>query len=250
MYELAARTPPGQIWLKRFVGELGGKDGIVVDRDADLEQASQAIVASAFGYSGQKCSACSRAIIHQDVYDEVLGRCEELTGRLQLGDSAQAQTYIGPVIDSQAFGKIQGHLKAAPAEGRIVTGGGSDSSTGYFIEPTIVADVEPEARLMQEEIFGPVVAFCRARDFGHALHIANSTEYGLTGSLFTRSRSHIEQAKSAFHVGNLYFNRKCTGALVGVHPFGGFNLSGTDSKAGGPDYLLQFTQPKLTSELL
>ncbi|WP_248927487.1 L-glutamate gamma-semialdehyde dehydrogenase [Paenibacillus hamazuiensis] len=276
MNELAAQTAPGQKWLKRFIGELGGKDAIVVDADADLEQAAQAIVVSAFGYSGQKCSACSRAIVHRDVYDEVLERCIALTEALKVGDVRDAANYTGPVIDRSAYAKILEYIGIAQREGRIVTGGepaeaafdgGSGSAAdatasasaasgrsgdvrGYFIRPTIVEGVRPEARIMREEIFGPVLAFARADDFRQALDIANDTDYGLTGSVFTRSRAHIDLAKADFHAGNLYVNRKCTGAIVGVHPFGGFNMSGTDSKAGGPDYLLLFTQPKLTSELL
>jgi 1-pyrroline-5-carboxylate dehydrogenase len=250
IHELAAKIAPGQKWLKRFIGELGGKDAIIVDRDADLEKASQSIVVSAFGYSGQKCSACSRAIIHAEVYDEVLARCAELTRGLMVGNVLDPVHFTGPVIDRNAYEKILGYIDIAKQEGRIIAGGGSAGDAGYFIEPTIVADVHPNSRIMQEEIFGPVLAFTRADDFNHAIEIANNTEYGLTGSVFTRNRMHMERAKAEFHVGNLYVNRKCTGALVGVHPFGGFDMSGTDSKAGGPDYLLLFTQPKLMSELL
>ncbi|TLS50299.1 L-glutamate gamma-semialdehyde dehydrogenase [Paenibacillus antri] len=251
IHELSAKQSEGQIWLKRYIGEMGGKDSIVVDRDADLEAAAQAIVASAFGFSGQKCSACSRAIVHQDVYDEVLRRTVELTRPLKVGDAADHGNYTGPVVDRSAYEKILEYVEIGKGEGRLLTGGGTpEADRGYFIEPTIFADVEPNARLMQEEIFGPVLAFSKATDFDHALEIANNTEYGLTGSVFTRNRAHIERARQEFHVGNLYFNRKCTGAIVGVHPFGGFNLSGTDSKAGGPDYLLQFAQLKLSSERL
>jgi 1-pyrroline-5-carboxylate dehydrogenase len=251
IHERSAKLAPGQLWLKRYIAELGGKDSILVDRDADLEAAAQAIVASAFGFSGQKCSACSRAIVHQYVYDEVLERCVALTRALTIGDAADAASYTGPVVDRAAYEKIKAYVEVGKGEGRLVTGGGApDADRGYFLEPTIFADVAPDARIMQEEIFGPVLAFAKANDFDHALEIANNTEYGLTGSVFTRDRAHIERARAEYHVGNLYFNRKCTGAIVGVHPFGGFNLSGTDSKAGGPDYLLQFTQPKLSSEKL
>ncbi len=251
IHELSAKLVPGQNWLKRYIAELGGKDSIVIDRDADLEAAAQAIVASAFGFSGQKCSACSRAIVHQDVYDEVLDRCVERTRALKVGDAADAASDTGPVVDRAAYEKIKGYVEVGKSEGRLLTGGGMpDADRGFYIEPTIFADVAPDARIMQEEIFGPVLAFAKATDFDHALDIANNTEYGLTGSVFTRDRAQIERARAAYHVGNLYFNRKCTGAIVGVHPFGGFHLSGTDSKAGGPDYLLQFTQPKLSSEKL
>ncbi|AJY76778.1 L-glutamate gamma-semialdehyde dehydrogenase [Paenibacillus beijingensis] len=250
IFELAAKTAPGQIWLKRFIGELGGKDGIVVDKDADLEAAAQAIVASAFGYSGQKCSACSRAIVHEAVYDTVLNRCVELTRALKVGDVLDFGSDTGPVIDQSAFRKIFEYIEVGNKEGRLVAGGGKAEGDGYFIEPTIIADVKPDAILMQEEIFGPVLAFCKAASFDEALDIANNTEYGLTGAVFSTNLSHLELARERFHVGNLYFNRKCTGAIVGVHPFGGFNMSGTDSKAGGPDYLQQFMQLKLISEKL
>ncbi|MBO8171718.1 MAG: L-glutamate gamma-semialdehyde dehydrogenase [Bacillaceae bacterium] len=248
--ELAAKRAEGQKWIKRVTAEMGGKDSIVVDRDADLEFAAHNIVISAFGFSGQKCSACSRAIVHQDVYDEVLDKVAEKTRALKVGDVRDFQYFMGPVIDQSAFDKIMRYIAIGKTEGKLVTGGSRGDDSGYYIQPTVFADVDPEAVIMQEEIFGPVVAFTPARDFDHALEIANNTEYGLTGSVFTRNRAHIEKARTEFHVGNLYFNRKCTGALVGVHPFGGFNMSGTDSKAGGPDYLLLFTQAKLTSELL
>jgi 1-pyrroline-5-carboxylate dehydrogenase len=248
--ERAAKTQKGQKWIKRVIAEMGGKDSIIVDKDADLEQAAAAIVASAFGFQGQKCSACSRAIIHEEVYDEVLQKVVDRTNGLTLGDVRDVNNYMGPVIDEGAFNKIMEYIEIGKKEGRLMTGGEGDSSKGYYIKPTIFADVDPEARIMQEEIFGPVVAFTKAKDFDHALEIANNTEYGLTGSVFTRNRLHIEKARTEFHVGNLYFNRKCTGALVGVHPFGGFNMSGTDSKAGGRDYLLLFLQAKLTSEVL
>jgi 1-pyrroline-5-carboxylate dehydrogenase len=248
--ELAAKHRPGQKWIKRLVAEMGGKDSIIVDNDCDLELAAQAIVASAFGFSGQKCSACSRAIVHQDVYDQVLNRVTELTKQLTVGDVTNPEFYTGPVIDEKAYNKILEYIEIGKKEGKLVAGGEKGPDSGYFILPTVFADVDPQARIMQEEIFGPVVAFTKARDFDHALEIANNTEYGLTGSVFSRNRAHLEKARTEFHVGNLYFNRKCTGALVGVHPFGGFNMSGTDSKAGGPDYLLLFTQAKLVSELL
>lgn len=250
IHELASKVGPKQIWLKRFIGELGGKDAILVDREADLEAASKAIVASAFGYSGQKCSACSRAIIHQDVYDQVLRRCIELTRALKVGDVTDISNDMGPVIDKASFHKIMQYIEIAKQEGRIVAGGHSLELPGYYIEPTIVADCAPDSRVMQEELFGPVVAFTPCSDFEHGLDIVNDTDYGLTGSVFTSNREHIAKAKARFHAGNLYINRKCTGAVVGVHPFGGFNMSGTDSKAGGPDYLLLFTQSKVSSELL
>lgn len=250
IYRAAAAVAPGQRWLKRVVAEMGGKDCIVVDREADLEAAVQGIVASAFGFQGQKCSACSRAVVHREVYDEVLERVVARTRALQVADPRSWGTDLGPVADRSAYEKILEYIQIGKGEGRLVTGGSPATAAGpgYFIQPTIFADVDPRARIGQEEIFGPVLAFHQADDFARAIAIANGTEYGLTGSVYSRSRANLEYARREFHVGNLYFNRKCTGALVGVHPFGGFNMSGTDSKAGGRDYLLLFTQAKSVSE--
>lgn len=246
--ERAARTNPGQKWIKRVIAEMGGKDTIVVDHDADLELAADAITASAFGFSGQKCSACSRAIIHEDVYDVVLDKVIERTQKLIIGNPAELSTHIGPVVDEKAYRKIQEYIEIGKQEGRLVIGGNTGDPKGYFIEPTIFADVDSTARVSQEEIFGPVIAFTKATSFEEALAFANNTEYGLTGAVITNNRANLEKARREFFVGNLYFNRKCTGALVGTHPFGGFNMSGTDSKAGGRDYLLLFTQAKMVSE--
>ncbi len=246
IYERASKHQPGQKWLKRAILEMGGKDSIVVDESADLEAAATAIVASAFGFQGQKCSAGSRAILVEQVYDRVLQRIVELTQRLTMGDVTQPTTSLGAVVDENALKKILEYIEIGKNEGRLLTGG-KHQGPGYFIEPTVFADVPPQARIAQEEIFGPVLAVIKARDFAEALEIANNTEYGLTGSLFSQNAEHIQRAKEDFYVGNLYFNRKCTGALVGVHPFGGFNMSGTDSKAGGHDYLLLFTQAKAIS---
>jgi 1-pyrroline-5-carboxylate dehydrogenase len=242
--ELAARTPPRQRWIKRVVAELGGKDAIVVADDADLDAAVAGVVASAFGFSGQKCSACSRVIVDAAVYDRFLDALVEKTRALRVGDPSDPATDVGPVINTAAVAKIGDHLETARGEGRVVLGGSVLDDEGYFIAPTIVADVEPGARIAQEEIFGPVLAVLRAQTFEHALAIANDTVFGLTGAVYTRDAARIERAVDTFFVGNLYVNRKCTGALVGVHPFGGFNLSGTDSKAGGPDYLPLFLQAK------
>ncbi|BFH62073.1 L-glutamate gamma-semialdehyde dehydrogenase [Paenibacillus azoreducens] len=246
--ERAAKTHPGQKWIKRVIAEMGGKDAIVVDNEADLELAADMITTSAFGFSGQKCSACSRAIIHEDVYDSVLEKVVERASKLIMSNPAEAGANLGPVIDEKAYAKILEYIEIGKQEGRLVLGGGTGDSNGYFIEPTIFADVESTARISQEEIFGPVVAFTKAKSFDEALEFANSTDYGLTGAVISRNGAHLEQARREFHVGNLYFNRKCTGALVGTHPFGGFNMSGTDSKAGGRDYLLLFTQAKLVSD--
>ncbi|MEF3303608.1 L-glutamate gamma-semialdehyde dehydrogenase [Paenibacillus sp. GYB003] len=246
--ERAAKTAPGQKWIKRVIAEMGGKDSIVVDAECDLELAADAIVASAFGFSGQKCSACSRAIVHEDVYDDVLAKVVERTRKLVTADPAVAGTNVGPVIDDKAFAKIREYIEIGKGEGRLALGGGTGDPNGYFIEPTIFEGVDSRARIAQEEIFGPVVAFIKARSFEEALEMANDTEYGLTGAVISNDRAHLELARRHFFAGNLYFNRKCTGALVGTHPFGGFNMSGTDSKAGGRDYLLLFTQAKLVSE--
>lgn len=253
IHEIAAKVQPGQRWLKRVILEMGGKDAVVVDETAALEAAAQGIVASAFGFQGQKCSAGSRAIIVDAVYDAVVQRSVELARQLQIGEpNSSANIAIGPVIDRDALHKIMGYIEIGTQEGQLLLGGKTHPSAGdgYFIEPTIFGDVPPQARIAQEEIFGPVLAMIRARDYDHALEIANSTEYGLTGAVFSQDRARLERARREFHVGNLYLNRKCTGALVGVHPFGGFNMSGTDSKAGGPDYLLLFTQAKSVAEKL
>jgi 1-pyrroline-5-carboxylate dehydrogenase len=244
--ELAAKPHRGQRWLKRTILEMGGKDAVVVDETADLDAAASGIVASAFGFQGQKCSAGSRAIIVDKVYDQVLQKVVEKTKQLKIGEVTEPETLIGPVVDENAMKKITEYIEIGKGEGRLVVGGGHHSP-GYFIEPTVIADVDPHARVAQEEIFGPVLAVIKAKDFDDAMQIANGTEYGLTGSLYSQDTQHIERAKEEYHVGNLYFNRKCTGALVGVHPFGGFNMSGTDSKAGGRDYLLLFTQAKAIS---
>ncbi|HEX4206900.1 MAG TPA: L-glutamate gamma-semialdehyde dehydrogenase [Ktedonobacteraceae bacterium] len=246
IYERASRYQDGQLWLKRSILEMGGKDGIVVDESADLEAAATSIVTSAFGFQGQKCSAASRAVIVSDVYDEVLQKVVDKAKQLKMGDVTQASISVGAVIDDNAMKKVLEYIEIGKHEGRVLLGG-KHQGPGYFIEPTIIADVDPEARISKEEIFGPVLAVIKAKDFDDAMRIANNTEYGLTGSVYTSNPEHVKQAKEEFHVGNLYFNRKCTGALVGVHPFGGFNMSGTDSKAGGPDYLLLFTQAKSIS---
>ncbi len=248
--ELAAKPQPGQIWIKRVIAEMGGKDAIVVDREADLDQAVTGVLVSAYGYQGQKCSACSRAIVDQAVYDEFLERLKAKVEAIKVGPADDPDNYMGPVINEKALKSIGEYVEIGKREGRLVTGCGPVSGEGYFMKPVVIADVEPKARIFQEEIFGPVLAVTRARDFEQALELANDTEYGLTGGVYTRNPSKIAEARRRFFVGNLYFNRKCTGAMVGAHPFGGFNMSGTDSKAGGPDYLLQFMQAKSVAEKL
>ncbi|HEX8458497.1 MAG TPA: L-glutamate gamma-semialdehyde dehydrogenase [Pyrinomonadaceae bacterium] len=247
--ERAAKHQEGQIWIKRVVAEMGGKDAIIVDADTDLDDAATGVVQSAFGFQGQKCSACSRAIIHADVYEPMLDKIAERTERLKLGDPTDGATNLSAVINQKAFKTISQYIEWGQQEGgRLIAGGGTDGEQGFYIEPTVIADVRPGARIEQEEIFGPVLAVIRAENFDDALRIANDTEYGLTGAVYTNDPEKLERAKSEFHVGNLYLNRKCTGALVGVHPFGGFNMSGTDSKAGGRDYLGLFMQAKVWAE--
>ena len=246
----SSKLSPGQIWIKRTILEMGGKDTIVVDKEADLELAAQSIVKSAFGFSGQKCSACSRAVIVEDVYEQVVNRVEELTKALTVGAPENDEHFVGPVIDGSAYKKIMEYVEIGKGEGRLVIGGTGDDSKGYFIQPTVFADLSPISRIMQEEIFGPVLGMSKAKDFDEAIEIANNTEYGLTGAVITNNRMNLEKAREDFHVGNLYFNRGCTGAIVGYQPFGGFNMSGTDSKAGGPDYIQLHLQAKTTSEML
>jgi len=248
--ELAAKTVPGQIWVKRVIAEMGGKDSIVVDSDADLDEAVEGVVSSAFGYQGQKCSACSRAIVLAPVYDVFLEKLQKRVEQIAVGPAELPENYMGPVINAKAKKSILQYIEIGKTEGRLITGGGESAAAGHYIQPTVIADVPPTARIAQEEIFGPVLAVLRAGSFDEALAIANNTVYGLTGSVYTRDRRKLDKAAEEFFVGNLYLNRKCTGALVGAHPFGGFNMSGTDSKAGGHDYLLLFTQAKAVSERL
>ncbi|QYO66426.1 L-glutamate gamma-semialdehyde dehydrogenase [Leptolyngbya sp. 7M] len=247
--EEAAKTRPGQIWIKRVVAEMGGKDAIIVTDDADLESAAVGIVQAAYGFQGQKCSACSRLIVDEKVHDELLEKVIKLTEDLKVGQPTEGDTNVAAVINQRAFDKTLDYIKKGVAEGgEIVTGGTGDDSQGYFILPTIIDNVKPGDTIEQEEIFAPVLAVIKARDYDHALEIANGTEFGLTGSVYSASQERLDRARREFHVGNLYLNRKCTGALVGVHPFGGFNMSGTDSKAGGREYLLQFMQGKTISQ--
>jgi 1-pyrroline-5-carboxylate dehydrogenase len=248
--ELAAKTQPGQIWIKRVVAEMGGKDSIIVDSEADLADAAAGVVASVFGFQGQKCSACSRLILDARVYDHFLAMITEKAKAIKIGPTKDYANYLGPVINQKAMESILKYIEIGKKEGRLLCGGDKATGNGYFIKPTIIADVDRKATIAQEEIFGPVLAVIKAKDYDDALAIANNTEYGLTGAVYSRNREKIEKAKKLFHVGNLYFNRKCTGALVDVHPFGGFNMSGTDSKAGGRDYLLLFLQAKAMSEKL
>jgi 1-pyrroline-5-carboxylate dehydrogenase len=247
--ESAARVQPGQIWLKRVVAEMGGKDSIIVDEGVDLEDAAQGVTVSAFGFQGQKCSACSRVIVHEKIYDRFVDILARKAEAIKVGDAADWTNYMGPVVNKRSQESIMTYIEKGINEGgRLVAGGTKAGDEGYFIRPTVIADVLPKATIAQEEIFGPVLAVIKARDFDDALKIANNTEFGLTGAVYTTNKKRLEKAEKEFFVGNLYFNRKCTGALVGVHPFGGFNMSGTDSKAGGKDYLLLFLQAKAVAE--
>jgi 1-pyrroline-5-carboxylate dehydrogenase len=251
IHERAAHTQSGQIWIKRTILEMGGKDSILVLEDADLDSAVTAVVASAFGFSGQKCSACSRAIIEAPIYDVFVERLRERVATLTVGDPVTNHD-LGPVINKASLDSILGYIETGKKEGKLIAGGSAHLTPdgGFYVQPTVFSDVPPHAVLAQEEIFGPVLAVIKVANFDEGLQVANNTEYGLTGSLYTNDPAKKAAARSAFRVGNLYFNRKCTGAMVGAHPFGGFNMSGTDSKAGGPDYLYLFTQAKSVAEKL
>jgi 1-pyrroline-5-carboxylate dehydrogenase len=253
IHERAARALPGQHFIKRTILELGGKDAIIVEADSDIEAAAEGTVAAAFGFNGQKCSACSRVIVADSVYDTFCDLLVEKVEALTNGDPAE-NCQTGPVINAAAKQRVLDYIALGQQEGRLLTGGfaiddsEANPGSGYSIAPTVIAEIAPTSRLAQEEVFGPLLVVLRSANFEEALRIANNTAYGLTGALYTSSREKLNRARDSFHVGNLYFNRKCTGAMVGAHPFGGFNLSGTDSKAGGPDYLLLFTQAKSIAE--
>jgi len=247
--EVASKPQPGQRWIKRVVAEMGGKDAIIVDREADLDAAAQGVVASAYGFQGQKCSACSRVIVDEAVHEAFVAKLKARTEALRVGAPTDPASDMGPVASERQMKKVLEYIEVGRGEGTLLTGGqrvaGRD---GYFVAPTIFTGIDTRARLAQEEIFGPVLAVIKARDFDDALRIANDTEFGLTGAVYTKNADKIRKAEREFFVGNLYINRKCTGALVGGHPFGGFNMSGTDSKAGGRDYLLLFLQAQAISE--
>jgi 1-pyrroline-5-carboxylate dehydrogenase len=248
--EKAGKVVPGQIWIKRAVLEMGGKDFILVDETADLEEAAKGIVAAAFGFQGQKCSACSRLIVHRKVHKDLLAKVVAKTRALSVGDVRDPKNSIGAVINAGAQKKILKYVDIGRKEGKVVAGGTAGPKPGYFVMPTIVDGIKPHHRLAREEIFGPVLAVLTVKDFAEGVRVANGTEYGLTGSLYSRDRARLERGKRELYCGNLYLNRKCTGAFVGVHPFGGYNMSGTDSKAGGREYLYLFTQGKLIAEKL
>jgi RHH-type proline utilization regulon transcriptional repressor/proline dehydrogenase/delta 1-pyrroline-5-carboxylate dehydrogenase len=246
----AAETRPGQQHIKRVLAELGGKNAIIVDDDADMDEAVLGVVASAFGYAGQKCSACSRVIVLESIHDAFVGRLIEATRSLKVAPAEDPGCTVGPVIDADAHQRILATIEKGKNEGRLVYAGGVGAlkEEGYYIAPHVFDNLAPGASIAQEEIFGPVLAVLRARDLDHVLEIANGTSYALTGGLFSRSPEHIARIKREFRVGNLYINRKITGALVDRQPFGGFKMSGIGSKAGGPDYLLQFVLPRTITE--
>jgi 1-pyrroline-5-carboxylate dehydrogenase len=245
----AAKRQPGQLWIKRTILEMGGKDAMIVDADADLDAAVEGVAQAAFGFQGQKCSACSRAIVDERIYDKFLEQLKARVERITVGDPAENRN-MGAVINEGSMKDILRYIETGKKDGRLITGGAraTEAGEGYFIQPTVIADIPPKSRLEQEEIFGPVLVVIKSRNFDHALEIANDTEFGLTGAVYSSSREKLDRAVREFHVGNLYLNRKCTGAMVGAHPFGGFNMSGTDSKSGGPDYLYLFTQAKVVGE--
>ncbi|MGA8150597.1 MAG: L-glutamate gamma-semialdehyde dehydrogenase [Terriglobales bacterium] len=243
----AAEHVPGQIWIKRTILEMGGKDAMIIDADTDLDAAVEGVAQAAFGFQGQKCSACSRAIVDERIYDKFLERLKTRVEKITIGDPAENPN-MGAVINEGSMKSILEYIEYGKKDGRLITGGSRAAGEGYFIQPTVIADIKPKSKLEQEEIFGPVLAVIKAKNYDHALEIANDTEFGLTGGVFTNSKEKIAHAIQDFHVGNLYINRKCTGAMVGAQPFGGFNMSGTDSKSGGPDYLYLFTQGKSVAE--
>ncbi len=247
IHERAAKVNEGQLWIKRTILEMGGKDGMVVDETADLDYAADMAIAGAYGFQGQKCSACSRLIAVDAIYDELVDKVVERAKKLKI-DHPSKNPNMGAVIDAASHGKILEYIEKAKNDGNEVVCGGKAIEGGYFVEPTVVKNVKDTDTIAQEEIFGPVLACIRAKDFEDAVRIFNGTEFGLTGGLISNIRERLERARREFHVGNLYLNRKITGALVGVQPFGGFNMSGTDSKAGGQDYLGLFMQGKSVTE--
>jgi 1-pyrroline-5-carboxylate dehydrogenase len=245
----AATQAPGQLWIKRTILEMGGKDAIIVDADADVDSAVEGVAQAAFGFQGQKCSACSRAIVDERIYDKFLEKLKARVEKITIGDPAE-NANMGAVINEGSMRSILDYIEVGKKDGRLITGGGlaKNAGEGHFLQPTVIADIPPKSRLEQEEVFGPLLAVIKSKNYDHALEIANDTEFGLTGAVYTKSREKIDRAIREFHVGNLYINRKCTGATVAAHPFGGFNMSGTDSKSGGPDYLYLFTQGKAVGE--
>ena len=247
--ELAAKIQPDQIWIKRVIAEMGGKNAIIVDSTADFESAADGIITSAFGFQGQKCSACSRALIMDDIYDQFVPFLLDKISKIEVAP-ARKNTMMGPVISKSAFDKIVSYINIGKEEGKLVSGGTYDDSEGFYIAPTVFENIDPTARLGQEEIFGPVVALMKIHSFDEGLAIANQTVYALTGSVYSKDRTHIALAKKAFNVGNFYINRKTTGGMVNQQPFGGYNLSGTCAKTGIKEYLTNFLLTRTIAEKL
>lgn len=246
--EQAGKQRAGQRAIKRVIAEMGGKNATIVDDEADLDAAADGVALAAFGYQGQKCSAGSRAIVVNEVYDAFVAKLKAHTAQLTMGAPKDRKNFLGPVMNEKQLAAIQKYIELGKTEGELLCGGHRVECDGFFLEPTIFIDVDPKARIAQEEIFGPVLAVIRANNFDDALQIANSTDYGLTGAVYSRNHDKLALARERFHVGNLYLNRKCTGAMVAGHPFGGFNMSGTNAKAGGRDYLKLFLQAKSVAE--
>lgn len=247
IYEKAGKTPEGQIWLKRVVAEMGGKDFIYVHEDADLDAAAKGAASAAFGYQGQKCSACSRLLLHEKIHDEFMEKLLPEVEKIQVGHPSDSKNFMGPMINESARQLALDAIKIAKKDGTLVAGGEVAEGNGWYLQPTVFTDMDRTHHLSKTEIFAPVLAVLKVGSFDEAVDVANDTEYGLTGAAYVKDRELQERAATEFHAGNFYINRKCTGALVGVHPFGGFNMSGTDSKAGGRDYLLLFLQAKSIS---
>jgi RHH-type proline utilization regulon transcriptional repressor/proline dehydrogenase/delta 1-pyrroline-5-carboxylate dehydrogenase len=246
--ESAARHKPGQSHVKRVVAEMGGKNAIIVDSDADLDQAVPGILHSAFGYAGQKCSAASRLIVLSSVYDETLERLAEAGKEIVIGHPRSSGVTVGPLIDEDAYKRVHDCIKQGRKEGRAVLVREDVPDDGYFAGPAIFDGLSPDSDLVKQEIFGPVLAVLKAKTFDEAMKLANDTEYALTGGLYSRLPSHLERAAEEMRAGNVYLNRPTTGAVVGRQPFGGYGMSGVGSKAGGPDYLMQFLNPRVVTE--
>jgi len=244
----AAEVGPGQRHVKRVVAEMGGKNAMVIDADADLDQAVPAIVKSAFGYAGQKCSAAARIIVHRAVHDQVVERMVGAASELRIGHPREMGTQVGPVIDEEAHRRIRSCIAATQSPGEIVVARNDLPDEGWFIGPTIVVGASPKAAVNNEEIFGPVASVMRVDSFDEAIERANATPYALTAGVYSRSPKNIERAARELRAGNVYINRATTGAVVGRQPFGGYGLSGVGSKAGGPDYVIQFTDPRVVTE--
>lgn len=245
VYEKAGKTGEGQVWLKRVVAEMGGKDFMFIDEDGDVDKAVQGTHAAAYGYQGQKCSACSRLILHEKIYDEFMEKFLPLVEATTMGHPSEQNNFMGAMITEKARAEALAGIEAAKAEGNtLVAGGAMGEGEGWYLQPTVFTDVKRGDTIWKEELFAPVLAVHKVSSYEEGVEAANDTEFGLTGAYFSSSEEKLARAKVDLHCGNLYLNRKCTGALVGVHPFGGFNLSGTDSKAGGRDYLLLFLQGK------